>query len=233
MFDRKIKARLAASEAEVKRLRAVLEQLEQGSLALRLDANLRIIACNQACAAALAQPSRALIGRPLSDIVPGYVTTLPCYRQFTQAISRLEPVADDYRFLRADGHMVWLRLKWLPVRGEDGRLDYVQGYGSEVSAEVGQRLENTAFIDALFRSTAIIQFDLSGNIVTANERFLEAMGYSLERVVGQHHRLFCPADEAATPAYTEFWKTLNSGRYVAGRFRRLDSRGQEVWLEAS
>ncbi|MBC3468374.1 PAS domain-containing methyl-accepting chemotaxis protein [Pseudomonas sp. RW10S2] len=233
MFDRKIKARLAASEAEVKRLRAVLEQLEQGSLALRLDANLRIIACNEACAAALAQPSRALIGRPLSDIVPGYVTTLPCYRQFTQAISRLEPVADDYRFLRADGHMVWLRLKWLPVRGEDGRLDYVQGYGSEVSAEVGQRLENTAFIDALFRSTAIIQFDLSGNIVTANERFLEAMGYSLERVLGQHHRLFCPADEAATPAYTEFWKTLNSGRYVAGRFRRLDSRGQEVWLEAS
>lgn len=233
MFDRKIKARLAASEAEVKRLRALLDPMERGNLSLRLDAERRISACNEACSAALGHPHGALIGQALADVVPGYVTALPCYRRFNEALSRFEPIRDDYRFLTREGRLIWLHLTWLPVRGDDGRLDYVQGYGSEVTAQIDKSRENGAFVEALLRSTAVIQFDLAGNILTANEQFLGTMGYSLTQLVGQHHRLFCPKEEAAGPAYQEFWKTLNSGRYVAGRFRRLDSRGQEVWLEAS
>ncbi|AIZ33101.1 PAS domain S-box protein [Pseudomonas parafulva] len=233
MFDRKVKAQLAASEAEVRRLRQVLDQLEQGTLALRLDAERRIVACNDACAAALGQPKEKLIGRPLIDLVPSYVTTLPCYRRFNESVSRFQPVTDDYRFHNPQGGLTWLRLTWLPVRDADGQLDHIQGFGSDTTVQIEKNRENGAFVDALFRSTAVIQFDLAGNILTANEQFLSAMGYSLGQLVGQHHRIFCSAEEVASPAYAEFWKTLNSGRYVAGRFRRLDSHGQEVWLEAS
>ena len=70
-------------------------------------------------------------------------------------------------------------------------------------------------------------------MITANEQFLQAMGYRLEQIVGKHHRQFCTPDEAASPQYEAFWQTLNRGEYVADRFKRVDSRGQEVWLEAT
>ncbi|MBR7520031.1 PAS domain S-box protein [Pseudomonas juntendi] len=94
-------------------------------------------------------------------------------------------------------------------------------------------LESQALLEALLRSTAMIQFGLDGRVQAANPMFLAAMGYRLEQLVGKHHRIFCDAKETASAEYTAFWRTLNAGRYVTGRFRRIDSQGREIWLEAS
>jgi methyl-accepting chemotaxis protein len=74
---------------------------------------------------------------------------------------------------------------------------------------------------------------LDGTVVAANEQFLQAMGYSLNQIIGKHHSLFCTAADAASPEYKSFWQTLNRGEFVASRFKRIDSRGRAVWLEAS
>lgn len=114
--------------------------------------------------------------------------------------------------------------------------------GAEPGSGVGQLLaqwlptpaqQGQALLDALLRSTAVIQFGLDGTVLHANPMFLEAMGYRLEQVVGRHHQMFCSAAQASSPDYAAFWQTLNTGRYVAGRFCRLDRQGREVWLEAS
>ena len=86
---------------------------------------------------------------------------------------------------------------------------------------------------AIGRSQALIEFDLDGCILDANDNLLKTMGYSLDEIRGQHHRTFMDPEEAASPAYAAFWRDLNDGRFVAAKFRRLAKGGREVWLQAS
>ncbi|GEB99753.1 methyl-accepting chemotaxis protein [Brevundimonas diminuta] len=86
---------------------------------------------------------------------------------------------------------------------------------------------------AIGRSQAVIEFDLDGTIRDANDNLLQTMGYGLDEIRGQHHRMFMDPAEAATPDYAAFWRELNEGRFVARKFRRMAKGGREVWLETS
>jgi PAS domain S-box-containing protein len=88
-------------------------------------------------------------------------------------------------------------------------------------------------VAAIMRSQAVIEFQLDGTIITANENFLGALGYSLAEIQGRHHSMFVDPSEAASPDYNQFWRTLNRGEFVAAKFRRLGKGGREVWILAS
>src|ERR1700741_4363689 len=86
---------------------------------------------------------------------------------------------------------------------------------------------------ALDRSQAVIEFELDGTVVTANENFLRVLGYSLVEIQGKHHSLFVDAAERESAAYREFWASLNRGEFRSGEYKRLAKGGREVWIEAS
>ncbi|MGO4619625.1 methyl-accepting chemotaxis protein [Ensifer sp. 2YAB10] len=90
-----------------------------------------------------------------------------------------------------------------------------------------------AMLDAINRSQAIIEFDLTGNILTANENFCRAMGYELREIVGRHHRIFVQPEEAASAAYRDFWTRLARGEYDRQQYKRIGKGGREIWIEAS
>ena len=80
---------------------------------------------------------------------------------------------------------------------------------------------------------AMVSFTPEGYVLDANENFLRTLGYSLHEVLGQHHRLFCPQQEVASPEYKEFWRNLNKGEFFSGRFQRVNRSGNTVWLSAT
>lgn len=86
---------------------------------------------------------------------------------------------------------------------------------------------------AINRVMAVIEFDLQGRILTANQNFLQLMGYRLDELVGQHHRLFVDAQTAASSDYHQFWQRLNNGECLADRYPRVTKSGRCVWIEAS
>ena len=86
---------------------------------------------------------------------------------------------------------------------------------------------------AVDRSTSMIEFKPDGTIISANENLLTTMGYRLEEIVGQHHRLFCFPDYQASAEYRKFWQRLAAGEFIRERFLRRNKQGQDVWLEAS
>ncbi|NMV70333.1 methyl-accepting chemotaxis protein [Agrobacterium fabrum] len=88
-------------------------------------------------------------------------------------------------------------------------------------------------LDAISRSQAVIEFDLKGNILTANRNFCMALGYDLAEIVGKHHRIFCDREIAASHAYQEFWESLARGEFQAKEYRRIRKDGSAVWIEAS
>ena len=90
-----------------------------------------------------------------------------------------------------------------------------------------------AIYQALDRVQAIIEFDLDGTVVTANENFLRIFGYGLDEVSGKHHRIFCDPEYAESDEYAEFWQKLGRGEYHEAEFKRLAKGGDELWLQAS
>ena len=107
---------------------------------------------------------------------------------------------------------------------------------ANVTAAEAARAKNadyTSQLQAIHRTSAVIEFNLDGTIITANDNFCNAMGYRLEEIRGQHHRMFCEASFENSPAYTELWTKLNRGEYLAGEFKRLGKGGKEIWIQAS
>ncbi|TDG05604.1 PAS domain S-box protein [Paraburkholderia guartelaensis] len=93
--------------------------------------------------------------------------------------------------------------------------------------------ELSAVNAALNRVQAVIEFDLQGTILHANENFLATLGYTLEEVRGKHHRMFCDPDYVRTEAYRQFWERLGRGEFDRGEYRRLGRGGREIWINAS
>ena len=88
-------------------------------------------------------------------------------------------------------------------------------------------------IAAIHKAQAVIEFDLQGHVLMANQNFLDTMGYSLDEVLGQHHRMFIRPEERDSAAYAEFWDKLGQGAYDSGRYRRVRKDGTDIWLQAT
>ena len=87
--------------------------------------------------------------------------------------------------------------------------------------------------DAINRSQAVIEFTPDGTILTANDNFLNAVGYTLDQIKGKHHRMFCEQSYTSSPEYAAFWQRLQNGQYDAGEYKRFNSQGDAIWIQAS
>ncbi len=233
MFNKRLKQELAALREELSSLVQVKESLESEMLALTLEPDGRIRSVNQNFLDEMFYKSQDLVGRAIEDIVPAHVKSDEFHQRFKNSMSRGEHFAGAVRLLRGNGDEAWLRSIVQPVRSSDGRIRHISFYASDLTRTIEASREHENLIGALVRSTAVIEFDLNGNVLSANDRFLNGMGYSLAQIKGKHHRTFCAPDEYNSAEYQNFWRRLNSGEFVAGRFKRIDSHGRTVWLEAS
>jgi PAS domain S-box-containing protein len=108
-------------------------------------------------------------------------------------------------------------------------MEELQATQEEMQRSQGESSSIVALVNETF---ATIEFDTEGNILKANENFLKTMGYSLDEIQGEHHRIFMPKEERNTEAYRQFWKDLNAGRIKSGEFKRINKMGEEVWIFA-
>ncbi len=86
--------------------------------------------------------------------------------------------------------------------------------------------------NAVNEAFAVIEFELDGTIITANDNFLNTVGYSLEEIAGKHHRIFVEEAHGRSPEYREFWSRLSRGDTHSGEFQRLGKNGAELWIQA-
>jgi methyl-accepting chemotaxis protein len=163
---------------------------------------------------------------------PSYAESA-AYAEFWQKLGRGEYHADEFKRITKDGTEVWLQASYNPVLDEDGKPVRVVKFATDVTANKLQTAEYEGKIEAINRAQAVIEFDLEGRVITANENFLRIFGYGLDEVVGKHHRMFCDPGYAETPEYTQFWQKLGRGEYEADEFKRITKDGAEIWLQAT
>jgi len=233
MFNNKLKQEIQQLREELFSVEQVKNSLDSEMLVLQLDPQGRIEMVNGNFEKEMRYRPEQLIGRHIEDIVPAHVKQLDFHQRMKNAITRGEHLNGAFRLLRGTGEEAWLRSILQPVKGSDGRIKYFTMHSSDLTRTIEASREHESLIKALMRSTAVIEFNLDGQVLTANDRFLQTVGYSLEQVRGKHHRMFCEPEEANSAGYQAFWDKLRRGEYVADRFKRIDAHGRTVWLEAS
>ncbi|MEM9364570.1 MAG: PAS domain S-box protein [Planctomycetota bacterium] len=155
------------------------------------------------------------------------------YRQLWTRLASGEPTCSEFRRIAKGGREIWIHGSYNPIYDQRGRVTGVVKFATDITAQRMRTAEFEGKVNALSRSQAVIEFDLNGNILTANENFLSAVGYQLNEIVGQHHRIFCDAAYVQTPEYKEFWQGLSEGNYRSDQFKRFAKDGSEIWIEAS
>ena len=211
----------------------VLRALDRSTAIVHLGLDGKVIKANPLFGDIFGLRPQELEGQPHAMLcVPDYAASAQ-YQDFWRRLSAGETFGGLFQRRHKDGHLVWLRATYNPVFNAAGRVTRIVKLASDVTAQVEDRLRSTGVLDAIDRSMAVIAFSPDGHVQHANGNFLQCMGYQLDDVLGQHHRMFCTRDYAASPAYASFWDGLRQGRYHQGQVQRVSRQGRTVWLEAS
>ncbi len=138
----------------------------------------------------------------------------------------------QYKRIGKGGKEVWIEASYNPVirRGKPVKVIKI---ATDITAQKLKAAEDSGKIEALSRAQAIIEFTPAGDVVTANENFLSALGYSLAEIQGRKHSMFCEPSYASSSAYRDFWNKLASGELVADEFMRIGKGGRRVYIQAS
>jgi methyl-accepting chemotaxis protein len=155
------------------------------------------------------------------------------YREFWAALNRGEYQAAEYKRIGKGGKEVWIQATYNPILDGSGKPFKVVKFAIDITALKIKSMEDAGQIAAVSRAQAVIAFDMDGTIVTANENFLGAMGYTLAEIQGKHHSMFVEQAERGSAAYREFWAKLNRGENQSAEYKRVGKGGKEVWIIAS
>jgi methyl-accepting chemotaxis protein len=155
------------------------------------------------------------------------------YREFWAALNRGEFRSGEYKRFGKGGKEVWILASYNPILDDAGKPFKVVKFASDVTAEKLKAADFAGQIEAIGKSQAVIEFNMDGVVLNANENFLATLGYALSEIQGKHHRMFMPADARDSADYREFWKGLNHGQFQSGEYQRLGKGGREVWIQAS
>jgi methyl-accepting chemotaxis protein len=155
------------------------------------------------------------------------------YREFWARLNRGEFQAAQYRRFAKGGKEIWIQASYNPVLDASGRPTGVIKFATDITAQKIRSMEDAGKIAAMNRAQAVIEFDMDGTIVTANENFLAAMGYSLTEIQGKHHSMFVVPAERDSAAYREFWSKLNRGQFDAAEYKRIGKGAKEIWILAT
>jgi methyl-accepting chemotaxis protein len=155
------------------------------------------------------------------------------YRVFWDKLGRGEFDAGQYKRIGKGGKEVWIQASYNPIMGPDGKPFKVVKYATDITAQVMKNADFIGQIDAINKAQAVIEFSLDGKVLRANENFQQALGYSANEIVGQHHSMFVEPAFRQGHEYRMFWDNLGRGEYDAGQYKRIGKGGREIWIQAS
>jgi len=213
----------AGTIAAIGRARAVI--------AFKLDGT--IITANENFLKTLGYSLGEIQGKHHSMFVEPATRDSAAYREFWASLNRGEYQSAEYKRIGKGGKEVWILASYNPILDEKGKPFKVVKFATDVTEQKLRTADLAGQIAAIGKSQAVIEFNMDGSILTANENFLNALGYSLREIQGKHHSMFVDAADRDSAAYREFWANLNAGKYQAGEFKRIGKGGREVWIQAS
>jgi methyl-accepting chemotaxis protein len=217
----------------VRELRAKLAALDKSQALIEFNTDGTIITANQPFLNAMGYTLAEIKGQHHSMFVEPSEKASAAYREFWEKLNRGEYQAAEYKRIGKGGKEIWIQASYNPILGRGGKPYKVVKLATDVTERKRRTADHAGQIAAINKSQAVIEFNMDGTIITANDNFLRAVGYSLDEVTGRHHSIFVQPSERQSPAYRAFWEALNRGEYQIAEYKRIGKGGKEVWIQAS
>ncbi len=214
---------LAAEAAAIRRTQAVIEFEPSG----------KIVWANELFLQTIGYALTEIEGQHHSMFVEPGERAGADYQRFWTRLAAGEAMKAQFLRIGKGGNRIWLQAIYTPVMDQSGKVKKVVKFATDITAHKSEIADMEGKLIALEKVQAVIEFDLSGNILHANANFLAVTGYALDEIVGRHHRIFVAEEERSIPAYAQFWEKLRRGEYDEGRYRRIGKGGKTVWIQAS
>ena len=211
---------------------AVLDALNRSQAIIEFDLTGKILKANDNFCKAVGYQQSEIIGRHHSMFVAPEETANAEYKAFWAKLSRGEYDQGQYRRRAKNGDEIWIEASYNPVF-RFGKPYKIVKVATDITVIKRKSMEDDGKLAALSRAQAMIEFTPDGKILSANENFLAALGYTAQEIVGKHHSMFCEPAYAQSHEYRDFWQELRSGRFSAGQFMRLGKDGKRVFIQAS
>jgi PAS domain S-box-containing protein len=155
------------------------------------------------------------------------------YSDFWEVLRDGKVQAGEFVRIGKGGREVWIQASYNPIFDPSGRPYKIVKYATDITSQKLLYADFQGQIDAISKSQSIIEFDLNGKILWANEKFLELTGYVLDEIVGKHHNIFVSKEYEKSQEYSNFWKHLANGEFQAAEYRRFGKGDREVWIQGS
>ena len=219
-----IKTRDALAQADaISKSQAVIEFNMDGT----------IVTANQNFLDAMGYKLPEIAGKHHAIFMSGEMRDSAEYRAFWADLNLGKYKAGDFKRVDRGGRDVWIQASYNPIMDSNGKAVKVIKFATDITSQKIRSMEDAGKIAAIGRAQAVIEFNLDGTIITANDNFLSCMGYSLAEIQGKHHSMFVAPSERDSRAYREFWETLNRGEFRTGEYKRFGKGGREIWILAS
>ena len=212
--------------------RSILNALEKSQAIIEFDLEGNILHANENFLKAMGYQLSEIVGQHHRMFVTPAEANSPEYKQFWRNLAAGNFDQRQYKRVAKGGREIWIEATYNPAF-KGNRPYKVVKFATDITAMKLKSLDAEGKLAALDRAQAIIEFTPTGEILYANENFLDAMGYQLSEIVGRHHQIFCDPDYAASSEYRDFWRGLGEGRFIADQFTRFGKGGKRVHIQAS
>ena len=214
-------------------LHAKLEALGKSQAVIEFNLDGSIVTANQNFLVILGYGLDELQGKHHSMFVEPACRESAEYREFWGALAKGQFQAGEYKRLAKDGRPVWIRASYNPLIGSGGKPYKVVLFATDITAGKMRSADDEGQIKAVHKHQAVIEFNLDGSIITANENFTKAVGYALSEIQGKHHSMFMPQAKRESREYRNFWERLRTGNHQAGEFEYVGKGGRQLFMQAS
>jgi len=220
-------------EIERQSLRERMAAIDGAFAYVEYDVNGRLLMINELFTKLLGYRQEEVVGKEHRLFVDPVHAASAAYAQFWRDLGDGKSKSGIDKRITKDGREIWIQSVSTPVRDDAGRTAKIITLFTDVTADRLRAADLQGQISAIGKSQAVIEFNLDGTVITANDNFLKVLGYTLDEIKGQHHGIFVDAAYRASAEYKQFWRDLNTGEYQAGEFKRIGKGGKEVWIQAS
>ncbi|WP_394208815.1 PAS domain-containing protein [Enterovibrio calviensis] len=212
---------------------AKIAALDKSIAIIEFDPSGHILFANENFLKVMGYGLEQIVGKHHSMFVdPAYAKSME-YRDFWAKLANGKSFSSEYKRVGNNGVNVWIQASYTPVYSAEGSVRKVVKFVTDITQDKNKNLDYSGQINAINRSQGVIEFDMKGNILNANDNFLGVVGYTREEIVGKHHSMFVESDYARSTEYRQFWEVLATGEFQSAQYKRLGKGGKEVWISAS
>jgi methyl-accepting chemotaxis protein len=211
----------------------VLAALERSQAMITFEPDGTIVNANELFLQSIGYSLSEIAGKHHSMFVDPEYARSDDYRAFWKRLGAGQFERGEFKRIGKGGREIWLQASYNPIVTPDGTVHRVVKIATDVTASKLAFADYSGQVSAIGRSQAVIEFNLDGTVLNANDAFLQSFGYQLDEIKGKHHSMFVDPDYARSDEYRAFWKRLNDGVFDRGEYKRIGKGGREVWIQAS